>query len=98
MRIEIDPVGLAVVAGDPLAERRQPKGLGIADASRLERPCGGGPHARRRGCSRLPDFEVQDVFARAFAQARGAQHVHGQERGDGASVGRAPDWRALVGS
>ena len=62
-RRELDAVGLAIVARDPLAERPDAERLGIAEAA-LQGLGRGAEHRRRRRRAGLSDLHVDDAAGR----------------------------------
>ncbi len=90
----VDVVGIAVMPGDPLAQRRDAERVGIAE----QLPVDGGlhrlPHHARRRCSGLSDFHVNNIVAFCDAFICRAHHVHDHERRDLAAAGRGGGRRA----
>ena len=77
-RIEIDIIGLAIMARDPRPQRADAERLGVAKRP-IERAPRGLDRGPRRGRGRLPDFHVNDMMAGGL-DARGRRdHVHHHE-------------------
>ncbi len=87
-RRQIDAVGLAIVAGDPLAERHDAERLRVAEAAALQRFGGRSKHGAWRRRPRLPDLHVDHGSPGRFERGRRRQHVHGVKRLDVAPAGR----------
>ena len=88
LRGDVDAVALAVVAGDALAQRRQPQGDRVAQRLAVERPLHRLDRGARRGRARLAHLHVDDLVALRLARRRGLHHVHDDERGHRAALGR----------